>query len=154
MPNPPNPFFALQSRAKALLGAATYFATLRDDQILTQETANLEFEVPNKILPLGFGIVITTASGKPIESSYEALITMEDLNVYIVHNPSADPAHNILDAVNAAIAALHGAPVLAAPPPVDRAFEHFAVTGHQQRNECPEGCVAHEIYVTGGLRLL
>jgi hypothetical protein len=152
----PNPFFALQERLAALVAAASYFAGLSPAQILTEKIAGLEFQVENSLLPLGFGVVITTASGKAMEGAgdYEALVTLEDLNVSIVHNPQTDPAHSALDALAAALAAIHGQSVQPTAPPAQRPHDFFRVTGHQRRVDAPANCTVHEIYVTAGLRLL
>lgn len=155
MPAPLNPFFALQQRLIDLLAAHAYFAGLdASAQLLTEKVADLDYQVTNSLLPLGFGVVVTTAQGKPAESSYEALTTLEDLNVSITHNPLLDPAHNALDALAAAIAAIHGQSVQAEAPASAHARDFFAVQGHQRRFDGPAGCHVHEIHVTAGLRLL
>lgn len=149
----PNPFFSLQSRIRDLLAAAEYFAGLREGQLLTEEVGNLANQVETVLIPLGFGVVITTAAGKPIESSYEALVTLEDLNVSITHNPQNDPAHNLTDALFAAVDAIHGASVQATPPAAARPHDFFAIVGHQKRLDGPQGCGVHELHVQAGLRL-
>ena len=149
-----NPFFALQDRLRSLLAGAEYFAGLSDDQILTEQVGDLGYQVENALIPLGFGVVITTAAGKPLENDYEALLTQEDLNVSIIHNPTADPSHSALAALSAAITALHGASVQATPAMAGRPFDFFRVTGHQRRMDAPANLHVHELHVTAGLRLL
>ncbi|HEY1791561.1 MAG TPA: hypothetical protein VGG34_01470 [Opitutaceae bacterium] len=149
-----NPFFALQRRIAALLEANAYFTGLTaTGQILTEEIGDLEFVVMNKLLPLSFGVVVTTAAGKARENEYEVLMTDEDLNVSIMWNPTTDPKHKMLDAVAAAIAALQNQFVQETPPPAPRPFDYFRITGHQKRLDGPPGVNVHEIYVLAGLRL-
>lgn len=151
----PNPFFALQSRLADLLLANAYFAPLvGKNQILTEEIADLKYQVEKVVLSIGFGVIVTTASGKEAISSYEALVTVEDLNVSIVHNPTMDQSHKTLDALLAAIGAIHGQSVQAAPPVAQKEWDFFRVTGHQRRLDAPPDCNVHELYVSGGLRLL
>lgn len=153
MSAPTNKFFGLQQRLADLIAADDYFAGVPASQILTEQVGDIQYQVENVLLPLGFGIVITTASGKDDVSSYEALTTLEDLNVSIVHNPTTDPAHSALDALAAAIDAIHGASVQVTPPLSARASDYFAVTGHQRRLDGPPNTHVHELHVTGGLRL-
>jgi hypothetical protein len=151
----PNPYFALQSRIADLLEANGYFTGLSAKKsLLTEKVADLEFEVSNVVVPLGFGVVITTAEGKSVESSYGALLSDEDLNISIVHNPKTVPEKNALEAQWAAIQAVHGQSVLATPPHVATERDFFRVVGHQRRLDAPAGCNVRELHVTGGLRLL
>jgi hypothetical protein len=151
----PNPILTLQQRIVDLLEANAYFTGLSArQQLLTERIADLEYQVENVLLPLGFGVVVTTASGKSTEDNYEALQTDEDLNVSITHNPTTDLTHNALDAVWAAMQAIHGKTVKATPPSVLTERDYFRVTGHQRRLDGPAGCHVHEIYVLAGLRLL
>jgi hypothetical protein len=149
----PNPFFTLQQRIQSLIQANAYFAGLEADQILTEEVGDLDTEIEQKLLPLNFGVVVETADGKPSVSSYGALISMETLCISLVHRPTLDPAHSILDALAAAIAAVHGAGVQATPPPNAREFDFFAVVSHGRRRDAPPGVHVHELHVTAGLRL-
>lgn len=149
-----NKFFGLQERIQELLFEAPFFADLAEGQIVTEKIGNLEFQVDNAILPLGFGIVITTAAGKALESDFGALVTMEDLNVSIISNPTTDTAHPVLDALAAAINAIHGAAVTVPAAPAGRAFDFFAVTGHQRRMDAPANLHVHELHVSAGARLL
>jgi hypothetical protein len=149
----PNPFFAVQTRIQTLLLASSYYSGLTG-QILTEEVGDLDFQVNKAILPLGFGAIITTATGKSFNAEFNALQSMEDFNVSIVWNPKLDPMHNTLDALTAAILAIHGQTVQTTPPPVKRPFDCFVVTGHQPRIDGPPDCNVHELHVTGGLRLL
>ena len=151
---PTNPFFALQDRIRTLISGAAYFTGLTADQILTEQVGDLGFQVENALIPLGFGVVITTAAGKPLENDFEALLTQEDLNVSIIHNPTTDPDHSALGALAAAIAALHGASVQASPAMAGRPFDFFRVTGHQRRMDAPANLHVHELHVSAGLRLL
>lgn len=150
-----NPYFQLQQRIAALLEADAYFAGLTaTQQILTEQIADLEFQVLQVALPLGFGVVITTAAGKAVESSYGALLSDEDLNISIMHNPSTVPGKNALDAQWAAIQAVHGQPVRATSPHVLTERDYFRVVGHQRRLDGPPGTNVREIHLTAGLRLL
>ncbi|MFA5265207.1 MAG: hypothetical protein WC378_15400, partial [Opitutaceae bacterium] len=148
-------FFALQQRIVDLLAADPYFTGLdATKQLLTEQVGDLEYVVENALLPLGFGVVITTAAGKPIENDYEALLMLEDLNVSITHNPTLDTAHDALDALCAASKALQGKCVYAVPGlGAPRPYDFFKVTGHQRRFDGPPSCHVHELHVTAGLRL-
>lgn len=150
-----NPFFQLQQRLVDLIAAAPYFAGLDPAaQLLTEKVGDLEYQVANALLPLGFGVVVTTAEGKSSESNYEALSSDEDLNISIIHAPAMDPAHDALEAQWAAIQAIHGKPVSATLRAVLTERDRFRVTGHQRRLDGPAGCNVREIHVSAGLRLL
>ena len=149
-----NPYFALQARLIALITASPYFTGLAADQLLTEEVGDLGYQVENALIPLGFGVVVTTANGKSAEASYGALISDEDLNISIIHNPTTDPAHNALDAQWEALKAVHGQPVQETPPVVTTERDFFRIVGHQRRNDVPAGCNVRELHVTAGLRLL
>lgn len=150
-----NPYFALQERLVALIAASPYFTGLdAGTQLLTEQIADLGNQVEQALIPLGFGIVVTTASGKAVESSYGALLSDEDLNISIIHNPTNDADHNALDAQWEAIKAVHGQPVQATPPVVTTERDFFRIVGHQRRLDVPAGCNVRELHVTCGLRLL
>jgi hypothetical protein len=150
-----NPYFALQARLAALLSANAYFtAAAAANLILTEEIADLEYQVNQVVIPYGFGVIITTAEGKSAESSYGALISDEDLNVCITHNPSTRPDMNALAAQWAAIQALHGQTVLATPPAVLTERDYIRVIGHQRRHDAPAELNVRELHVAAGLRLL
>ena len=148
-----NPFFTLQTRIQSLLSASAYFQGLLPAQMLTEEIGDLDTEIEQKLIPLNFGFVVETAEGKPIESSYGALMTLETLCVSLVHNPTLDPTHNMLDALTAAIAALQGKSVQLNPPAAYRPHDFFAVISHGRRRDAPPGLHVHELLVTAGLRL-
>lgn len=149
-----NPFYALQARAAALIAAHSYFVGLglRSGQIITEQPADQVYLTEQYLLELDFGIVITTSEGKPIESSYEALITLEELNLSITHNPTTAPQIVFGEALMAAIDAIHGARVDAAGV-LERPFDFFAVRGHARRKDAPPHLHVHEIYAAGGARL-
>lgn len=150
-----NPYFALQARLVELIIAHDYFSDLNiETQVLTEEIANLEYEVKQKMLPIGFGIIITTAEGKSREYNYEALTSDEDLQAYIVHNPTVDLNHNALEAQWELIRAVQGQTVQKVPPVVLTERDYFRVTGHQRRYDAPENCVGREVHIAAGLRLL
>jgi hypothetical protein len=150
-----NPILTLQQRLVDLLAANAYFTGLDTTrQLLTEKIADLEYQIENSLLPLGFGVIVTTATGKSVENDYAALLSDEDLNVCITHNPTTDLTHNALDALWAAIEAINGKTVLATPPAVLTERDYFRVTGHQRRHDGPPGCHVHELYVLAGLRLL
>src|ERR1035437_9297850 len=133
MPSP-NPFFALQQRLADLLEANAYFTGLTAKKaLLTEQIGDLEFQVSNVVLPQGFGVVVTTAAGKAVENSYGALLSDEDLNISIIHNPKTLPGKNALDAQWAAIQAVQGQTVHAAPPHVLTERDYFRIVGHQRR---------------------
>jgi len=151
----PNPYFALQERLVTLLTANAYFtAAAAANQILTEKIADLEFQVAQVVVPQGFGVIVTTAAGKAVESSYGALLSDEDLNISIFHSPSTLPDLNVLDAQWAAIQAVHGQTVKASPPHTLTERDYFRVVGHQRRMDAPAGCAVRELHVQCGLRLL
>lgn len=152
----PNPYFAMQQRITDLLTAAPYFAGLQPSQVLTEKIGDLEFAIYNGLLPLGFGVVVTTAEGKSRESEYGALTSDEDFNVSIIHNPKTDLAHDALDAQWAAIEALQGKSVYALGGNLGATTERdfFRVTGHQRRLDGPKDCNVREVHVQAGMRLL
>ena len=149
-----NPFFSLQTRLRDLIAAHAYFAAVAADEILTEQIADLEYQVESRLLNIGFGIVITTAAGKAVESTYGALVSDEDLNISIVHNPTLKGDYNALEAQWAAMQAVHGQTCLAVPPHVLTERDYFRVVGHQRRLDGPAGVNVRELHVTAGLRLL
>ena len=149
-----NPFFYVQGRLKTLIQASPYFVAVRDDQILTEQAGDLNFLVPEKILKLGFGVVITTAHGNANENQYESLRTIEDLNISITHRPNAAPAYNALDALWAVVMAVHGQSIANPAPNVVTDFDLFKVVAHQRRTDVDPALHVHELHVQGGLRLL
>ena len=150
-----NPLFAIQERIQDLLFASTYFADLTDDQVLTEKIGNLEFAILNKLLPLGFGLVITTAEGKAVPGSdWNALVTNEDLNISVITNPTTDPDRNPLEAVWQVIKAVHGQSVTKETPVVEREIDYFRITAHQRRSDAPPDLHVHELHVSIGGRLL
>jgi hypothetical protein len=152
---PTNPYFALQARLAALIAANAYFAqAVAAKTILTEQIADLAYQVDQVVIPYGFGVVITTAEGKSVESSYGALVSDEDLNICITHNPSSMPLLNALDAQWAAIQAVHGQTVQAMPPAVLTERDYFRIIGHQQRHDGPPGTNVRELHVAAGLRLI
>lgn len=147
-----NPFFAAQERQRLLIQAAPYFAGLRADQILTQQPGDLQFLSEEHLLQLDFGVVITTGSGKPLESSYEALLSMEESALTIIHTPLVDGRHNALEALFAIIRAVHGAPVVLPAPAAPRDFDCFAFVSHQRMESAVDKQI-HEVRFRYGLRL-
>ena len=121
--------------------------------MLTEKIGDLDTEIEQKLIPLNFGFVIETADGSATESSYELLMTLETLCISIVHRPSLDADHAVLDALAAAIAAVHGQSVQAELPGAPRAYDYFAVVKHGRRRDAPPGLHVHELHVTAGLRL-
>jgi hypothetical protein len=144
----------LQQRLIDLVAAHAYFAGLTAEQLLTEKVADLGYQVENALLPLGFGVVVTTASGRAGESSYELLTSDEELNVSITHNPTIDAAHDALEAQWAAIQAIQGKEVVPAFLGARTERDYFRVTAHQRRFDGPVGCNVREIHVRAGLRLL
>lgn len=150
-----NPYFTLQERIIELIAAADYFKELdATTQLLTEKVGDLDYLVLNALLPVGFGVVVTTAAGKAHVSDYDALLTDEDFNLSIIHSPTVAPDYNALDAQWAAIQALHGQTVLETAPAVLTERDYIRVTGHQRRMDAPEGVNVREIHLTAGLRLL
>lgn len=141
-----NPFFDAQARLAALIKAHAYFAALPDDQLLTEQVGDLENRILNSLLPLGFGVVITTAKGGG--SSSLNLIRGEDtLTITIIHNPTLDPAHNALDALWAAQQAVIGQPLTAATV-VRREDDVWRYAGHERRLDAPPELHVHLLNVT------
>lgn len=148
MSDPVNPFFAQQERVKTLLAAHAYLAAAK---ILTEKQGDIAFLIEKELLGLGFGLVVAT--GKGDAQADEVLRLQETLVVSIVHGAALDKTRNVLDALAAAIAALHGAPCLAddAPPRSER--ERFLVIGHAPlpAEQTPEGYNIHQLFLTAPL---
>lgn len=147
-----NPFFTLQSRLADLLRADAYFTALPADAILTELVQDIESKITESLLPLGFGVVITTAKGDGV-SSLGVVTSTEAITVAIIHNPTLDPAHNLLDALYAAVRAIAGQPVIAGRE-VRRAEDTFRYTGHVRRMDAPDGIDVHHLFITAQSPLL
>lgn len=149
-----NPFFDLQSRLVTLLRAHAYFTALPADAILTEQIGDIDNKVLNDLLPLGFGVVITTAKGEAVagQNSLGALASREMLIVTLIHNPTTEPAKSVLDALAAAIAALHGQPVVATRP-IRRPDDALRVTGHERRTDAPPELHVHHLLIEATLHL-
>ncbi len=146
-----NPFFALQDRLVTLLRAHAYFSALPADAILTETIGDLDAKVANDLLPLGFGIVITTAKGEAT-GSLSALQTKETLTVSLISNPTTEPTKNVLDALFAAISAIHGKPIFAATP-IRNEDDCWRMIGHERRTDAPPELHVHHLLVSAALKL-
>ena len=70
-----NPILTLQQRIVDLLEANAYFTGLSaTKQLLTEKIADLEYQIENSLLPLGFGVIVTTATGKSVEADCGKLL--------------------------------------------------------------------------------
>lgn len=146
-----NPFLQLQERLAALLRAHAYFAPLPDDAIVTENIGDIDNKVQRDLLPLGFGVVITTAKGDA-HGSLNALTTRETITVALIHNPTIEPEKNVLDALAAAVAAIHGQPVTEGAR-IRQEQEAWKVTGHERRTDTPAELHVHHLFVQAALKL-
>lgn len=140
-----NPFFDLQGRLAGLLRADAYFAPLADDAILTEIVGDIDNRVTTDLLPLGFGVVITTAKGEG-SGTLSALRSRETLTVALISNPTLDPDHAVLDALAAAIRAIHGQPALATTA-VRKEEDCWRVVSHERRTDAPPELHVHHLLV-------
>jgi hypothetical protein len=141
-----NPFLELQERLRALLLSDPYFA---GELILTEKIADLEFQVEQALIPIGFGLVITTAKGELQGERGPHLLLRETLTVAITHSPTLRPEKNALDALHAAILCLHAAN-LASGGPGSSAF--WQITGHELIPDGPAGLHVQHLHLEATLR--
>ncbi len=140
-----NPFTALQDRVAAIL--APEFA---DDTILTEALGDLVQRVDRVVMELGFGLVVTTARGSALEEGEAPrelagpLGLREELTVAIVHNPLLQPDRVVLEALWTVVRALHGQPITS---PATAHTPVLRVTGHEVRDDAPDGVVVHHVHL-------
>jgi hypothetical protein len=141
-----NPFFALQTRAADLLRAAPYFAGA---SIITEQVGDIASKIETDLLPVGFGVVVTTGKGDAVTSSLGIHRSKEVLTISLIHNPTTDSAHAVLDALHAAIEAVCSQPVSAATPlAAVREENSFRFVAHERRMDAPEELHVHHLTVS------
>lgn len=155
-----NPFTDLQARLRTLILAHTYFAAVEDPPapaatVLTEEIADIDYQVNEGLLQVGFGIAIKTARGDSgIDRGRDKqLDSREQIAIWCIHSPTADTTHDALDAMWAVIQAVHGKPLNGAPAD-PRGQETFQVISHEPEPNAPEGVNVQVVLVAVNTRLI
>lgn len=133
----------LQTRVKAILEADAAFAGV---DILTESKGDLESELTRALERLGFGVVVTSSEGQNKDPRQRAPFFDETLTVALFLVPTLDGGqHNMPDAVEAAILALHHSPV-GTGPTAALSPRRFEVVRHYDV-ESPKGSVGHHLEI-------